>query len=218
MNHFAHARVAAAHADDPLLALGTMLPDFASMLRSRIAALGHPVLRAGAALHAATDAAFHGAPEFVAQLVAGGARLRELGVARGPSRAATHVGIELCIDAELAREADAARHYAAALSAAADPEVEATIAWRSDDVAPRWRVLHARLRARGAPQPDITPERLAKGVARALSTRPRLALDTRAEQAVARWLAESAPTLRNLAAPLLRHVVGATLPSHPLRD
>lgn len=210
MNHFAHARVAAAHAGDPLLALGAMLPDFAAMLRERIRGLGHPTLRAGAVLHAASDAAFHAAPAFVAALTSGGARLRELGVSRGPARAAAHVGIELCLDAELAREADSARVYCAALDAAARPEIDAAIAWRGADATPRWRTLHARLSARGAPRPDATPEALAQGVARALASRPRLALDQGGVERVAAWLAESAPALRSLADPLVRRVVTAT--------
>ena len=79
LNHFAHARVAASHAADPLFALGAMLPDFASMLRERLGVLGHPALRAGALLHTASDAVFHAAPEFVAQLTAGSAALRDAG-------------------------------------------------------------------------------------------------------------------------------------------
>jgi hypothetical protein len=212
LNHFAHARVAAAHARDPLLALGAMLPDFAAMLRERIRGLDHPTLRAGAVLHVASDAAFHAAPAFVAALTSGGARLRELGVSRGPARAAAHVGIELCLDAELAREAEAARIYRAALVAAARPEIAAAIAWRGAGATPRWRALHARLSARGAPRHDATPEALAQGVARALASRPRLALDPRGTRSVVVWLGESAASLRGLAHPLLERVVRATGP------
>jgi len=187
-----------------------MLPDFASMLGARIAGLGDPQLRAGVALHHASDAAFHAAPEFVAQLVEAGAWLRARGVARGPARAAAHVGIELCIDAELARERDAAQLYAHALARAADPDVERAIAWRADDAAPRWQALRTRLRARGAPDPDASPAQLAHGVARALASRPRLALDARGQEAAEEWLANSASALRKLAAPLLAHVVQET--------
>jgi hypothetical protein len=210
LNYFGHARVATAHAEDPLLALGAMLPDFASMLRERLADLGHARLREGAALHHASDAAFHAAPEFVAQVAASSAWLRAHGVARGPARAAAHVGIELCIDVELARARDVAQLYTAALDAAADPEIERAIAWRADGAAPRWRELRLRLCARGAPDPDTRPALLAQGVARALADRPRLALDAGARTQVAAWLAQNAPALRNLAAPLLARVIRAT--------
>lgn len=210
LNYFGHARVAAAHAQDPLLALGAMLPDFASMLRERIADLGHARLRDGAALHHTSDAAFHAAPEFVAQVALSSAWLREHGVARGPARAAAHVGIELCIDVELARERGVAQLYTAALAAAAEPEVERAIAWRADGAAPRWRELRARLCARGAPDPDTRPALLAQGVARALAERPRLALDARAQTQVEAWLAKSASRLRDVAQPLLQRVVRAT--------
>jgi hypothetical protein len=210
MNHFGHARIAAAHARDPLLALGAMLPDFASMLRVRIAGLAHPRLRDGAALHHASDTAFHAAPEFVAQLVEGSAWLRAHGVARGSARAAAHVGIELCIDAELAREGDAAQLYTAALDASEDRVVDAAIAWRGDGASPRWQELRTRLRARGAPDPEASPAQLAQGVARALAGRPRLALEAHAQDRVEEWLAKSAVALRVLAEPLLLHAIRAT--------
>jgi hypothetical protein len=187
-----------------------MLPDFASMLGARIAGLAHPALRAGADLHHASDAAFHAAPEFVAQLVEASAWLRARGVARGPALAAAHVGIELCIDLELARERDAAQLYTAALDAAADRAVDGAITWRGDEVSPRWQALRTRLRARGAPDPDTSPAQLAHGVARALAGRPRLALDVRGQDRVEEWLAASAAALRNLAEPLLGHVVRST--------
>ena len=130
--------------------------------------------------------------------------------ARGPALAAAHVGIELCIDVELARERGVAQLYTAALAAAAEPEVERAIAWRTDAAGPRWRELRVRLRDRGAPDPNTRPALLARGVARALEERPRLALDAHARTQVEAWLAQTASVLRDLAAPLLARVVCAT--------
>jgi hypothetical protein len=210
VNHFAHAVVAAAHGPDPALALGAMLPDFAGMLGTRVGALSHPALRAGCALHHASDAAFHGAPEFVALLSAGSARLRGDGLARGPARAAAHVGLELLFDAALAHDAVCAAHYARALAESAKPEVDAAIAWRSADAAPRWLALRVRLCARGAPRADEDCDALAQRVARALASRPRLALSPDSHECVARWLADARPGLRAASPDLVSAVVQAT--------
>jgi hypothetical protein len=210
LNHFAHARVASVRSADPLLALGAMLPDFAGFLRERIAELAHPLLREGVVLHHASDAAFHAAPAFRAPVADGGARLRAQGLARGPARAAAHVGVELLLDVALAREPGAGAHYVAALAQAARPEVDAAIAWRRAEAAPRWRALHARIAARGAPDPRIDAARLAQGVARTLAPRPRLALAAREVDAVARWLADARAAVEASAPALLAQVLAAT--------
>lgn len=213
MNHFAHAAVAAAHGPDPALALGAMLPDFASMLRLRLGAVSHPELRAGWALHHASDAAFHRAPEFVALLSGGSAALRDAGLPRGPARAAAHVGLELLLDAELARDPHAAEHYAQALLAAARPELGAAIVWSRPESALRWRALHLRLCAHGAPRADEDDDALARRVLRVLSARPRLALDAAAQPPIQRWLREARPRMGEAAPALLEGVVRETLAS-----
>jgi hypothetical protein len=204
VNHFAHAVAAAAHAQDPAVALGAMLPDFAGMLRTRVGALAHPALRTGCALHHAMDAAFHAAPDFVGLLSAGSAQLRDAGLPRGPARAAAHVGLELLLDAELARDAGAASHYARALAEAARPEVGASITWRSADAAPRWLALRVRLCAHGAPRAEEECDSLARRVARVLAARPRLALAPGSHACVARWLESARPALAAAAPALLR--------------
>ena len=74
----------------------------------------------------------------------------------------------------------------------------------------RWRMLHERLSARGAPRADAIPEMLAAGVARALASRPRLALDAPAQESVLRWIGESRALLGSLGEPLLHRVVSET--------
>lgn len=206
MNHFAHAAVAAAHGPDPALALGAMLPDFASMLRVRLGAVSHPELRAGCALHHASDAAFHRAPEFVALLSGGSAELRDAGLPRGPARAAAHVGLELLLDAELARDAGAAKHYERALAESTRPAIDAAIAWPGPDAALRWLALRLRLCARGAPDPSEDADALAHRIARALAARPRLAFTPSSHSRVTRWLESVRPALRDATPVLLRRV------------
>ena len=205
MNHFAHAAVAAAYGPDPALALGAMLPDFASMLRVRLGAISHPELRAGCALHHASDAAFHRAPEFVALLSGGSATLRDAGLPRGPARAATHVGLELLLDAELARDAGAVKHYERALAESARPAIGAAIAWPGP-VAERWLALRLRLCARGAPDPREDCDALAQRIAGALASRPRLAFTPSSYACVSRWLESVRPALRDATPALLRRV------------
>jgi hypothetical protein len=219
LNHFAHARVASAHASDPLLALGAMLPDFAGFLRERLAALGHPRLSEGLRLHHASDAVLHAAKAFREPVAAGAERLAALGVARGPARGAAHVGVELLLDAALAHEREAAARYADALEQALRPEIDAAIAWRRAEAAPRWRALHARLVARGAPDPGAGAAELARAVARTLATRPRLALDARGVERVERWLDEVRAEVDASAPALLAQVLAATsAPRAPLAD
>src|SRR5690606_3246840 len=65
MNFFGHACVAARIDSDPRVLLGAMLPDFASMSRTRLAGSEDPAVAAGIALHLATDDVFHGARGFL---------------------------------------------------------------------------------------------------------------------------------------------------------
>src|SRR5690606_31275930 len=51
MNFFGHACVAARVDSDPRVLLGAMLPDFASMSRTRLAGSEDPAVAAGIALH-----------------------------------------------------------------------------------------------------------------------------------------------------------------------
>jgi hypothetical protein len=146
----------------------------------------------------------------VALLSAGSAALRAAGLARGPARAAAHVGLELLLDAELAREPHAAERYAEALAVASHPQIEAAIAWRGEDGTPRWRTLHARLCARGAPDPQEDRAALAARVARALASRPRLALGDGDREGVARWLAAVRPQVAVAAPGWLLRVLSAT--------
>ena len=75
MNFFGHACVASWERSDPAYVLGAMLPDFAGMIRGRIAEIERPDLRAGIELHRRTDAIFHRMDGF-AELCASSARDR----------------------------------------------------------------------------------------------------------------------------------------------
>jgi hypothetical protein len=170
VNFFGHALVASWRSAHPAFALGSMLPDFATMVGAR-AETDHPELSAGIAFHHATDRAFHRIPAFRTLESETTALLAAAGLGRGPSRGAAHVSVELCLDAALVDEPNAIDTYLAALALAPDMP----LSWSSPDALPRWHSLHTRLLSRGAPQPD--PAAIATRVTYALSSRPLLSLD-----------------------------------------
>ena len=196
MNYFGHAFVASRSADSPVAVLGAMLPDFAAMLRTRIAALEDAELRAGAELHHRTDAAFHRLDGF-RRLYLGGARdLEARGLGRGAARGAAHVGVELLLDGELLDRPRAEDAYLLALEAASQPRLVRAIRWRSDGDGPRWEGLRDRLREAGTPRGYRDPERVAEGVRRALHGRRRLQLGAEDEPGVLAWLRDVQPRVR----------------------
>src|SRR5258708_1440822 len=104
VNFFGHAAVSS-WLDDAGdgVALGSMLPDFAGMIRARLDDPAPPAteLARGVELHHATDAAFHRMPATLALMRELDDRLLGGGCARGPRRAVAHVGVELLLDGVL---------------------------------------------------------------------------------------------------------------------
>ena len=105
-----------------------MLPDFATMVRARLADAEDPEVAAGIAHHHATDAAFHGMPAVLGLMRELDERLAALGCARGPRRAVAHIGVELLLDGVLVEEAAYRAAYAGGLGH--DPS---GVRWREDD-------------------------------------------------------------------------------------
>ena len=187
MNWYAHAVVAERRFAEPLGVLGAMLPDFASVLRLRLAAPADAAIAAGVRLHGETDARFHAAPEFLALQAEGREHLLSAGLSRGAARAAAHVGIELALDGWLARPSPRSAIFGAADEAAAALDAPARL-FRSGFDLERWCALCARLRDGELPDAFALPERCAEGVERALARRPRLALAPGERTTVAAWL------------------------------
>jgi hypothetical protein len=202
VNWYAHAVVAEHRLAEPRAVLGAMLPDFASMLRSRLTVPPDAAIAVGVRLHGETDAVFHAAPEFLALQAEGRERLLSAGLARGAARAAAHVGVELALDGWLARKRPRSALFGAAVDAAS-ALAEPALLFRTGFDAERWRALCARLREGELPEAFARPERCAQGVERALERRPRLALASGDRDAVARWLRESEATLAENAPALL---------------
>jgi hypothetical protein len=156
-------------------AVGTALPDFASMARMRLRA-GQGALAEGVAVHHATDEAFHSDNWFVDL----GRSLRTSlvydGLPDGASRGCAHVGPELLLDGVLFDDDDIADAVVLVYSALANPTVEVVDlvaeperhGWRSHLIG-----VTKRLDPGGYRDADVVARRLHTVMAR----RPRLSFD-----------------------------------------
>ncbi len=175
MNFIGHAEVARWTRGEPAFHFGAMLPDFLHMAGARTAAIRDATVAEGVANHHRVDAAFHGAPSFVALCAEGVARLVEAGVRKGTARAVAHVGTELLLDGVLLRRTEVEAAYVAAIGWA-DGDTIASALELEPAALDRLRALGARLRAWGAPRDYIRPAFVAERLDHALRARPRLAL------------------------------------------
>jgi len=185
VNFFGHAAVASWNDDRGGVALGAMLPDFATMCRARLAPAADAALADGIALHHATDAAFHALPVVLDLMRELDARLDRGGCARGPRRAVAHIGVELLLDGVLVGDAGYRASYTAGL--AADP---AGVRWRDADAPARFAMLLARLRDHGVPDDLRSPDAIAMRLHRMLAYRPLLAPSENDMRAIRVALAE----------------------------
>jgi len=212
MNFFGHALTAqrseaARGAVRAEFVLGAMLPDFASMLRTRPPGASQDALRAGLAFHHATDDAFHGAQSFVEFSREASSFLLGRGLPRGSARAVAHVGVELVLDgAFVLLESAANEAYLSAIDCALTERVASTIHWPSLDAGVRFERLCLTLKTRGA-FPSHTPaELLAERLRAILAGRPRLAMDEAGQSVVREWLVTARPAIVSGAAQLLSEV------------
>ena len=210
MNFFGHAVLASRLGGGPDFVLGSMLPDFAAMSGARVQRVHRPDLLAGVEYHHRTDAVFHAAPGFRAQLARGTRALAARGVHRGGAMGAAHVGVELLLDGALASDAAAREAYVAALSV----DLEDAVSWETAGGYDRFRGLLERLAAHGVPDDYGDPDVVATRVARVLSRRPRLSLNPDDVTRVRDWLREIRPAVTN-SAPQLVADVWAELQSAP---
>jgi acyl carrier protein phosphodiesterase len=192
LNFFGHAAVATWHATEPRFVLGSMLPDFAAMIRARTPTALDPELARGVALHHATDVVFHDAPTFRELGACAFDELCARGLARGPARGAAHVGVEILLDGVLAADRPARRAYldALALGRRLDP---AQVHWADSAASKRFSELVTALAARGVSRAHGTPEVVAFRIERALAGRSRLALRQSDLALLVSWAAHAQP-------------------------
>jgi len=200
MNFFGHAVIASRREATrgevrANFVLGAMLPDFASMLRTRPPRVTDSVLEEGVHFHHSTDDAFHGAESFLEFSRQASSFLLDRGVARGSARAVAHVGVELLLDGALAHEIQANEAYLCALDAALTKPVAGHIKWETIVTESRFEHLCHSLRSRGKVRGDATAELVAERLRNILANRPRLALDDAGQSVVRDWVVAARPLI-----------------------
>jgi hypothetical protein len=211
MNFFGHALIAQRHeaTRGPIrgeFVLGAMLPDFASMLRTRPPFSTLDALEAGLSFHHRTDDAFHGSHAFLEFSRQASSFLSAHGVARGAARAVAHVGVELLLDAAFSGESGANEAYLSAVSDALTERVRSHIHWQTSDASERFQHLCHSLQTRG-PIPENPPSELvAQRLQSILADRPRLAMDDQARSVVREWVESARPQITSGARQLLSEV------------
>jgi len=203
MNYFGHTVLAVRRGGDRAFVLGSMLPDFATMIGARPPRTEHVDIDSGMRFHWKTDEAFHRSPTFQQLTRQAVAWLSTRGVRSGSALAVAHIGVELLLDASLSGDEGAQRAYLSALDGAAHEELGRYLTWASGEQRVRFDQLRARLLERGAIAGDIAPEAVAERLRRALAARPRLALDDAAVLAARDWALAARPGISACAAPLV---------------
>jgi hypothetical protein len=208
VNFFGHTVLAVRRSSEPAFVLGSMLPDFATMIRARPPGVEHGDIESGMQFHWKTDEVFHQSAAFLTLSHQALTWLSARGVQRGSALAVAHIGVEILLDAALAGDDRAQAAYRAALESAG--ELGRHIGWASDEERARFAGLRARLLARGPIAGDIAPETVAERLRYALAGRPRLSLDDVSVLTVRDWARVARPDVDARAAPLVREL-GALL-------
>jgi len=210
VNFFGHTVLAVRRSSDPAFVLGSMLPDFATMIRARPPRTEHTDIDSGMQFHWRTDEVFHGSPAFRALTHQAVVWLSTRGVRSGSALAVAHVGVEVLLDSALSDDECAQRAYRAALEGAAQDDLGQYVNWASGEQRGRFDALRERLLARGAVQRDIPPETVAERLRSALADRPRLSLDDASVLTVRDWVHVARADISACAAPLV-HDLAAQL-------
>lgn len=199
MNFFGHAVVASWASDDPALAFGSMLPDFAHMLGVARIESSDATVTAGIALHHACDEVFHTSATFVRLQNKSRTLLSALGLPRGAGLATSHVGVELMLDSELSRDPAHLKHYLLSINHGLRKKAYTVISAQPSalpaDTDPLGTLLTLLVERVDRLAPQNGTE-LAERLFRILSPRPRLAFAATAVPQVAEWAEATWPELR----------------------
>jgi hypothetical protein len=196
MNFFGHLVAAGWERTNLAFSFGAMWPDLAGMAELRSTAARDPDVQLGVAHHHRADAYFHHSRHFVTFQRQAFEWLTTRGVERGPARAVAHVGVELLLDAELARDPDHVVHYADALGHAEPRRWARWMATGDTAEQARFEALRDGLLLRIPHLVPRTPSDVAARLERILSPRPRLALSEPARPLVRDWVEQAWPDVR----------------------
>jgi hypothetical protein len=206
VNFFSHAALASFERDDTAFVLGSMLPDFATMIRTRPPVSVHAPIEAGILYHHRTDDVFHDCNTFRELSHGAFDALQAAGVRRGSARAVAHVGVEILLDGALARDEHACRSYENALAEAHDSALGKHLRWPMPGDATRFAALRSALARRGVTAEWGTLPVVLERLIRTLSDRPRLAIEPGAEAPILTWLETVEPIVWARAPKLLAEV------------
>jgi hypothetical protein len=195
LNFFGHAVAASWVSASPAFAYGSMLPDLLSMVGARRVECDDPEIKSGVRFHHLTDRCFHGDATFAALESDAREQLALLGVRKGPRRALSHVGIELLLDAVLARSTTAVSAYRMAL-AVGESSLDVRVLPQGDATALRSVARFLRERSTYLVPKDAVEA--THRMARVLSRRPLLAFDENEEFAVLRWTRQAMPRVETI--------------------
>lgn len=186
MNFFGHAVVASWSDGQPKRLLGSMLPDFETMVRVPLRGVPDAEVRRGIVLHHRTDDLFHRTVVFLSLCAEALGDLGDLGVRRGTARAVAHIGVEMFLDGHLV---DDPAHVGAYLSAL-ELEPDGLVHWEDEGRA--FSKLRDRLGTWGAPRDYAEPSFVLERLTDALRARPALAILDEQSEPVGSYL----PTLQ----------------------
>lgn len=203
MNFFGHAVIAGWRDPGARHLLGSMLPDFETMVRVPLLEVRDPDIQRGINLHHRTDDAFHRAPVFVAFCSRARMELTAAGVRRGTARAVGHIGSEMFLDGWLTRDPAHIERYLGALDLDANDLLE----WKDDGQA--FSKLRDRLTSWGAPHEYSEPSFVLARLADALRVHPALCVLEEQEATVAEFLPSLQQMVEREAPELLNHLQDA---------
>jgi acyl carrier protein phosphodiesterase len=211
VNFVGHIAVGAANADDDdaEFLVGTAVPDFASMARTRLRGAAPGTLADGITLHHATDRAFHADAWFLTLERDLRAGLLDDGLPDGGARACAHVGVELLLDGALVRERtvhDAVGRVYEGIGEPSDAVVE--LATPQERV--RWHEHLVGISRRLDPTSYGDADAVGRRLHTITSRRPRLAFPSSMVDAVSARLQALQPRIRDDAPTVLRRMTRAT--------
>jgi hypothetical protein len=201
MNFYGHAWVAAWFSEQEPFILGSMLPDFANVLRVAPPVSRDRELSAGVRFHHATDAVFHRATTFCTLEREARGALEVLGVSKGARRALAHIGVEFLIDEQLGERAPRWAGYTSALRFGGSEACQSQLDWSLAGAGELFGALCLRLAASASRRADDAV--LAARLVACLAGRPRLELSPAEREHLQPWLAECRPTVAALMPELL---------------
>ena len=188
MNYFGHVALACRFSASPEFLLGSMLPDLAGIIGCATPHCALQAVQLGVVFHLLTDEEFHQTETFRSLVGTCRKEMELAGMRRAPARAASHVAIELLLDAELSHVPLHGIAFRTALRIAGQSGTAYQLQWSADDAAEKFEALRLRLVERSTCSDFFANDRLVERLAFALQRRPRLKMSTHEQNTMRQWI------------------------------